>query len=122
MERQPTTYPCLDALRGRGDAAYTGEPFSFLLVEVRDDRLQITGAGPLADDGDRYIRTGGEFRYLLEGAEAERLLTALSHCADRPERVIAREFEFSRPRCPLRDYLDALHITYQYHATKGEPL
>ena len=115
-------YPCLNALRGRGDAAYTGEPFSFLLVEVRNDCLQITGAGPLADDGERYTRTGGEFRYLLEGAEAERLLSVLSRCADRPERVIAREFEFSRPRCPLKDYLDALHITYQYEETKGEPL
>ena len=118
-----TSYPLLTALMGRGPAAYTGEPFSFLLVEVRSGCLQITGATPLHNDGDRYTQTGTEYRYVMESAEAEKLLEAITrHSKDRPERILAETFEFSRPHCPLKDYLDSLHLTYQYQETKGEPL
>ena len=118
-----TPYPLLTALMGRGPAAYTGEPFSFLLVEVQSGYLQITGATPLHSDGDRYTRTGTEYRYVMESSEAERLLEALTqHSRDRPERILADTFEFSRPNCPLKDYLDSLHLIYKYQETKGEPL
>ena len=117
------SYPLLTALAGRGPAAYTGEPFSFLLVEVRNGCLQITGATPLRSDGDHYTQAGTEYWYIMESPEAERLLETLTqHSRDRPERILADTFEFSRPLCPLKDALDSLHLTYQYQAIKGEPL
>jgi hypothetical protein len=116
-------YPFLTALEARGSFARMGEPLSNLVVEVRGGRLFITGVTPLRDDGDRYTETGSAYSYELEGAEAEKLLSALSHdFKGRPEAAIAREFEFSRLRCPLKEYLDSLQINYQYYFTKGDPL
>ena len=107
-------YPLLEALRARGPAAYTGEPLSYLLVEARGERLQLTGATPLRFPRDRPIRMGAEYRYILEAGEAEKLLAALSRTAgDRPEQRIAR---------PLKDYLDGLGLTYQYEYTEGESI
>ena len=115
--------PLLSALEARGSIALTGAPLSSIIVEVRSERLTITGVTPLRDDGDRYTESGSEYFYELEGVEAEKLLAALCrHSRDRPEVTIAREFEFSRPRCPLKDYLDDLRLTYQYHFAKGEAL
>lgn len=115
--------PLLDALRGRGPAAYTGEPLSFLLIEVQSNRLWIRGATPLQDNGERYVAAGTEYCYVLEAHEAEKLLRALTrHSRDRPERILADNFEFSRPGCPLWAYLDCLHISYHYEESKGEPL
>lgn len=114
----PSQHPLLDALKGRGPSAYAGEPLSFLLIEVQEDQLQITGATPLRHNGDRYTQGGQEYRYILKEEEAEKLLSALSrHPGDRPERVIAQEFEFSWPDRPLKDYLDTLHLSYQYDCT-----
>jgi hypothetical protein len=116
-------YPFLTALEARGGLARMGEPLSSLVVEVRSGRLLITGVTPLRDDGDRYTETGSEYFYELESAEAEKLLAALSHdFKGRPETAIAREFEFSRLCCPLKEYLDSLQLNYQYHFTKGDPL
>ena len=115
--------PLLSALEARGSIALTGAPLSSIIVEVRSERLTITGVTPLLDDGDRYTESGSEYLYELESAEAEKLLSALSrHSEKKPEFTIAHEFEFSRPHCPLRDYLDGLQLTYQYHFTKGEAL
>lgn len=114
-------YPLLWDLEGRGPAAYTGEPCSYLLIEVRGGRLEISGQTPFRDDGDRYTQAGTEYRYILESAEAEKLLAALTqNIRARPERILAESFEFSRPDNPLKTYLDALHLTYQYDRTKGE--
>lgn len=116
-------YPLLEALRARGSAAYTGEPLSYLLVEVRGERLLLTGATPLRFPRDGPIRTGAEYRYILEAGQAEKLLAALSRASgDRPEQRIAREFELSWPERPLKDYLDGLGLTYQYEYTEGESL
>lgn len=121
MKQEP--YPLLRAFEARGGIALTGDPLASLVVEVRDGRLTITGVTPLLDDGDRYTESGSEYFYELESAEAEKLLSALSrHSEKKPEFTIAHEFEFSRPHCPLRDYLDGLQLTYQYHFTKGEAL
>ena len=88
----------MDALRGRGPAAYTGEPLSFLLIEVQSNRLWIRGATPLQDNSERYVAAGTEYCYVLEAHEAEKLLRALTrHSRDRPERILADNFEFSRP-------------------------
>ena len=121
MKQEP--YPLLNALHARGAAAYTGAPLSSLLIEVRGGQLHITGITPLRSDGDRYTETGTEYCYILESGEAEKLLSALSrHSRERPERVIADSFEFSRPQCPLKDYLDSLQIGYQYDAAEGDRL
>lgn len=114
--------PLLDALEGRGPAAYTGAPLSFLLVEVSGGRLCLTGALPLSDNGDCYTRTGAEYRYELERGEAEKLLSALCRGGGRPERILADTFEFSRPDYPLKDYLDSLQISYQYQQWEGESI
>lgn len=117
------TYPLLEALRGRGPSAYTGEPLSYLLVEVRGQQLQLTGATPLRFSGGGSVRTGSEYRYTLEAGEAEKLLAALARdSGGRPEQIIAREFEFSWPERTLKDYLDTLGLTYQYEITEGELL
>lgn len=117
------TYPLLEALRGRGPSAYTGEPLSYLLVEVRGEQLQLTGATPLRFPDTGRIRGGSEYRYALEAGEAEKLLAALTRdSGGRPEQAIARDFEFSWPERPLKDYLDALGLTYQYEVTEGELL
>lgn len=116
-------YPMLDALMKRGPAAYTGEPLSFLLVEVRNGCLHITGAEPLQVDGDSYVREGAEYCYVLEGREAEKLLSSLCRRPeDRPERILADTFEFARPDAPLKDYLDGLQIVYTYHRMEGASL
>lgn len=125
MERRARrrSHPLLTALRARGSIAVEGAPLSYLLVEVRGGRLMITGRTPLKDDGSHYTHTGDAYRYVLEGGEAEKLLGAL--CRDfgsRPERSIVREFEFSRPRRPLYEYLDDLHLKYEYHIVKGEAI
>ena len=117
------SFPLLTALAGRGPAAYTGEPFSFLLVEVRGGDLCITGSTPLRSDGERYIQSGTEYSYTIPSEDAEKLLTSLTHYFHgRPERILADTFEFARPHCPLKEYLDSLQLAYQYQATKGEPL
>lgn len=117
------SYPLLSALHARGAAAYTGAPLSSLLIEVRGEQLYITGVTPLRDDGDGYVETGTEYCYILRSGEAEKLLSALSqYSQERPERVIADSFEFSRPQCPLKEYLDSLQIIYQYHAVEGEKM
>ena len=114
------TYPLLWDLEGRGGAAYTGAPCSYLLIEVRGGRLEITGRTPLRDDGDRYIQGGTEYRYVLESAEAEKLFAALSpDPRARPERILAESFEFSRPDCLLKTYLDALGLSYDYESAEG---
>ena len=110
----------LNALLARGPAAYTGAPLASLLVEVRGGRLYITGVTPLEDDGERYTGPGREYGYILEGGEAEKLLSALArYDGGHPERLIASSFEFSRPRCPLGDYLDSLGIAYRYWEAGG---
>ena len=64
--------PLLSALQGRGAAAYTGEPLSFLLIEVQSNRLWIRGATPLQDNGELH---DPEVQALLRSAEAgERIL------------------------------------------------
>ena len=116
-------YPPLSALSERGPLVYEGAPLSSLLIEVRGGRLYIHVVTPLRDDGDHYIESGSEHDYILESGEAEKLLAALSgNTGKKPDQIIAREFEFSRPQCPLKEYLDDLRLTYQYHFTKGEPL
>ena len=57
---------------------------------------------------------------LLKAPDAESLLGALGTCSgDRPEQVIAGEFEFTWPQRPLKERLAALKITYKYEETKG---
>lgn len=116
-------FPLLAALESRGPACFQGEPLAWLRVEVRGGRLHIAGAAPLRDDGTRYTALGAEYRYRLEPPQAEALLRALARRSPLPpERVIARQFEFSRPDRRLKDYLDGLHIPCHYEYTKGEPL
>lgn len=116
-------YAHIMAMYSRGDTTFTGAPLSYLRVEIRGGSLYITGVTPLEEDGDRYTAAGTEYQYVLEGEQAEKLLSALSaHGENRPERRIAEEFEFSRPDCLLKDYLDHLHIAYQYYVTPGEKL
>lgn len=118
-----TPYPLLQALEGRGSACYLGAPLSYLLVEVRSGQLFLTGKTPLVEGQDTYLRDGMEYCYILNGPEAERLLTALSSTSDaRPERILAQTFEFSRPDCPLKDFLDELAIPYEYHCWEGDEL
>lgn len=120
MEQQ---YPRLNALYARGAAAYTGAPLASLLIEVRGGHLYITGVTPLRSKGDNYVETGTEYCYILESGEAEKLLFALSqHSHEKPERIIADSFEFSRPQCLLKEYLDSLEIVYQYYVVKGEKI
>lgn len=115
MKKMPEQFPRLRALYGRGSAAYTGAPLSFLLIEVRGGKLYITGEMPLHDDGDHYTALGSEYQYVLDGYAAEQLLSALARGSQKvPEAVIAEEFEFSRPNNPLRDYLDSLNLDYEY--------
>ena len=117
MEKKPEQFPRLNALYGRGSAAYAGAPLSFLLIEVRGGNLYITGATPLRDDGDRYTAPGSEYQYVLGSSAAEQLLCALARGSQKAsEAVIAEEFEFSRPGNPLKDYLDSLGIQYDYDA------
>lgn len=107
----------MHALSGRGSAAYTVAPLSFLLIEVRGGKLYITGAMPLHDDGDHYTVHGSKYQYVFDGYAAERLLSALARGSQKvPEAVIAEEFEFSRPGNPLKDYLDSFNIKYDYYA------
>lgn len=116
-------YPLLTALYARGPAAFTGEPLSYLLIEVRGGNLYITGATPLRSAGDHYTESGWEYCYVLDSGEAEKLLESLvRYHHKRPEEVIAGSFEFFRPQCLLKDYMDSLEITYQYHATEPERL
>ena len=116
-------YPFLAALSGRGGATWTGAPLSWLRVEAKGERLYISGVTPLVDDGDRFIRDGSAYSYVLEGGDAERLLASLSkRPGQRPEAVIAETFEFSRPDCPLKDYIDDLGIRCEYHRSGGEIL
>ena len=117
MKKMPEQFPHLRALYGRGSAAYTGAPLSFLLIEVCGGKLYITGEMPLRDDGDHYTAPGSAYQYVLDGYAAERLLSALARSSQKvPEAVIAEEFEFSRPGNPLKDYLDSLGINYNYCA------
>lgn len=121
MEREQ--YHLLMALEARGGFALEGAPLSAILIEVRGGCLYIAGVTPLLDNGDRYTESGSEYSYELESAEAEKLLDVLCrHFRDRPEVTIVREFEFSRPHCPLKTYLDELQLIYQYHFMKGEAL
>ena len=116
-------YPMLTELYARGSAAFEGMPLASLLIEVRGGQLFITGTTSLRDDGEHYIETGAEYCYILESAEAEKLLAALSRRSkDRPEKVIAEEFEFSRPDCRLKDYLDEEGIACRYEWSPGEPI
>ena len=88
-------YTHIMAMYSRGDTTFTGAPLSYLHVEIRGGSLYITGVTPLEEDGDRYTAAGTEYQ---------------------------EEFEFSRPDCLLKDYLDHLHIAYQYYVTPGEKL
>lgn len=35
------------------------------------------------------------------------------------ERILLREFEFTKPKCPLYEYLDAHQIAYVYTTDKN---
>ena len=116
-------YPLLTALCGRGGAVWTGAPLSWLRVEVKGERLFISGMTPLADDGDHFIQDGSAYSYMLEGEDAEKLLVSLSqNPEERPERVIAEAFEFSHPDHTLKEYVDSLGIRCEYHCSRGEIL
>ena len=116
-------HPLLTALYARGGAAYAGELLSYLLIEVRGECLWITGVTPLRDNGCRFTASGREYHYILECNAAEKFLSTLcQNTSETPEHIIARDFEFSRPHCLLKDYLDSLQIPYQYHVLPEAPL
>lgn len=109
----------LTALKARGPLSRTGPPLSSVLIEIRGEYLCISGTTPLKDNGTRYTHSGAEYEYILESAEAEKLLASLG---SRPEQAIAERFEFTYPHRPLSDYLDRLGIKYTFHLTTGERL
>lgn len=116
-------YPLLTALYGRGGTTWTGAPLSWLRVEVKGERLFISGMTPLVDDGERFIQDGSTYTYILEGADAEKLLASLSQDPEKkPETIIAEMFEFSRPNSILKEYIDDLGIHCEYHCSRGEIL
>ena len=116
-------YPLLTAFGERGPFTFTGAPLSSLVIEVRGTHLSIIGVTPLRDDGERYIQSGAEYEYRLEGMAGEKLLSALrADFGGRPALVIAWEFEFSKPHCPLTEYLDCLQLVYEYYYTEGNLL
>ena len=115
--------PRLEALRGRGPVVYTGRPRSYLRVEVLGEELHISGATPLVDNGETYLRAGTAYRYVAAGRAAEQLLKLLEErYHTRPERAIAQQYEFSRPDNPLHRELDRLGLVYEYAAREEEEL
>lgn len=118
-----TKYPFLTALRGRGGTTWTGAPLSWLRVEAKGERLYISGMTPLVDDGEHFIQDGSTYSYILECDDAEKLLASLcKKTGEKPENIIAEMFEFSRPDCLLKEYIDSLGLQCEYHYSNGQPV
>ena len=117
-------YLRLEALAARGPICKEGLYLDRFRVEVLGQELHIVYRERLRVSpysGDLYPQR--EAHYWLQAREAERLLARLERefAGETPAQALRREFEFTRPLNPLREYLDENDIEYEYAVDMTEP-